>query len=370
MKKRSLPRQGATLVLVAIMLPVVLLLAAFAINLAYMELNRTEMYVAADSAARAGGRQFTLTGDINQAKVASRAAAARNHVGGRVLQFSDSDFVFGESSRNSLDQRYNFNSGGAHPNALQLTGRRTTGSADGAQPMLLPGVLGRSTFEPFRTSRSTQLEVDIALVLDRSGSMAYAATEPARYPPVPAAAPPGWFFCDPAPPQSRWLDAVNAVSVFLNEISQTPGSELVSLTTYSSSASIDRTLTSDYGSIQQGMDAYTQNFCSGLTNIGDGINQGRNTFTFGNARPYAAKVIIVMTDGLHNTGQSPISAAQSAVDQGIMIFTVTFALEADQASMQQVAQIGLGRHYHATNGVALAGIFQDIARQIPVLLTQ
>ena len=47
LRKSAALRKGATLVLMAVLLPVVLLLAAFAINLAYMELNRTEMYVAA-----------------------------------------------------------------------------------------------------------------------------------------------------------------------------------------------------------------------------------------------------------------------------------------------------------------------------------
>ena len=50
-------------ILIAIMLPVLIVLAAFVINLAQLELNRTEMYIAADAAARAGGRTLTRTQD-------------------------------------------------------------------------------------------------------------------------------------------------------------------------------------------------------------------------------------------------------------------------------------------------------------------
>ena len=266
-------RRGATIVLMALVLPVVVVLAAFAINLSYMEMNRTELYIAVDAAARAGGRDFALSGDEDSAKAAARDAASRNLVAGVPLQLADSDFVFGESQRSGVNSRYIFTPGGANPNAVQITGRRSTGSLDGPIPLLMPNLFGISAFEAELMSESTQIEVDVALVLDRSGSMAYADDEPAVYPPVPAAAPPGWFFCDPAPDPSRWRDAVQAVNVFLNELSNSPASELVALCTYNSTGTIDQPLTSNYGSIMTAMDVYTQSFCSGYTDIGGGINE-------------------------------------------------------------------------------------------------
>ena len=247
----------------ALLLPVVVILSAFAINLAYMELNRAELYAAADAAARAGGQDFALNGDVASSKAAARAIAAKNFVAGSPLQLADADFVFGESTRSALTSRYVFTPGGANPNAVRITGRR----------------------EVSLTSESIQIEVDVALVLDRSGSMAYADNEPAVYPPVPAAAPPGWFFCDAAPNPSRWRDAVQAVGVFLNELVNSPASELVSLSTYNTSTTIDQPLTSNYGQVMTAMDIYTQSFCSGFTDIGGGINAGVTSFASGSARP-------------------------------------------------------------------------------------
>jgi Flp pilus assembly protein TadG len=43
-------RRGAVLVLIAILLPVMLLLSAIAINYCYMDLCRTELYTAVDAA--------------------------------------------------------------------------------------------------------------------------------------------------------------------------------------------------------------------------------------------------------------------------------------------------------------------------------
>ena len=87
-------------------------------------------------------------------------------------------------------------------------------------------------------------------------------------------------------------------------------------------------------------------------------------------RSGAAKVLVVMTDGIHNTGLDPLISAQAAANSGIMIFTVTFSDEAELTRMQQVAAIGNGRHYHATNAAQLTAVFRDIAASLPTLLTK
>jgi hypothetical protein len=56
------PRRGAIVPLVCLLLPVLIVLAAFSINFAHMELVRTQAQVAADASVRAAGRTFTLTG--------------------------------------------------------------------------------------------------------------------------------------------------------------------------------------------------------------------------------------------------------------------------------------------------------------------
>jgi Ca-activated chloride channel family protein len=53
-----------------------------------------------------------------------------------------------------------------------------------------------------------------------------------------------------------------------------------------------------------------------------------------------------------------------------MIFTVTFSDEANQAAMQQVASIGLGKHFHAPNAASLIAVFGEIAKFLPTLITE
>ncbi len=54
-----------------------------------------------------------------------------------------------------------------------------------------------------------------------------------------------------------------------------------------------------------------------------------------------------MSDGIHNTGIEPLSAAQIAADQHITIYTISFSSEADEAVMSKIANTCRGLHYHA-----------------------
>lgn len=355
--------------LMVILLPVVLMLCAFAINMAYMELNRTEMYVAADAAARAGGREYATTRDAAAALARAKEFAFLNEIAGKKLTLDDTDLTFGRSTRIAAG-RYAFTAGGTNANAVQITARRTSTSADGAIPLLMPNILGATEFESQVSSVSSQIEVDIALVIDRSGSMAYAANEVAAFPPAPAAAPVGWNFCDQVPPNSRWLDVVAAVQVFLNEVDNSPADELVSISTYNQVATTDQPLTGTYGLVSGALNPYTNNFCAGGTNIGGGIREGLNSLSGGGARPNAWKVIIVLTDGIHNIGDDPVSEAVDAADAGAQIYTVTFSAEADQVEMETVADKGGGVHFHASNASDLTDVFEELAKRLPTLLTQ
>lgn len=356
------------MVLVALMLPVLFLLSAFAVNIAYTQLIRTELQIATDVAGRAAGRAYAITGDANDAFMAAQDVATRNTVGGQPFAVQPSDLEFGFAERTALSQRYSFDLG-AGSNAVRLT---STSFANGAGVQaFLPGLSPVGQIRALKSAISTQVELDIALVIDRSGSMAYSATEVAAYPPAPAAAPPGWDFGDPIPANARWLDAISAVQVFLNEMQQTPQGERVALATYNDQTNIDILPSTDYSTIIAALNQYSSAFQSGGTNIGGGIHQGLNAVGhLGTTRPWATKVIIVMTDGIHNIGTDPESAAWTAADQTVIVYTVTFSNEANQDLMRRVAEIGTGLHFHATSAVQLQDAFRDIARHLPTLLTR
>ncbi len=361
--------------LVAMLLPVMLILACFAVNLAYMELTRTELRIASDAATRASGFTLMTTADTAAARVAAREGARRNPVAGRATQLADSDIVFGVSRRSALSQRYAFTAGDNPPNAVTVNARRDASSLSGMVSMVMPTFGAVNKFAPVQAATSTQVEVDIALVLDKSGSMAYGDSEAsetmAAAGQAPASAPAGWKFCDRAPPGSRWIDLTKAVQAFLDTVNSSPQQEYVSLVTYSDGAQREAQLSGSYTPIPRALDVYTQRYCMGFTNIHDGIAEGVNSLTDPRySRPWAVKVIIVLTDGRRTAGADPIPAAQAAFDQGISVYAVTFAKEADQALMRSVASVGGGVHYHAATGDELLQLFRSVARRLPTLLTR
>ncbi|QDS97771.1 vWA domain-containing protein [Adhaeretor mobilis] len=370
----SSPR-GAIMPLIAIMLPILLILSSFAVNLAYMELTRTELRIASDAATRAAGYTLNATGDESDARFVAREASTRNLVAGEATVLKNGDIVFGTATRSGVGSRYNFTTGGSKSNAVQVLARRDSGSGTGAVKMLLPGFGAVTEFEPNQLAISSQVELDIALVLDRSGSMAYGDYEDSAYRASqylgPEVAPEGWWFGDAAPAQSRWRGLVSGVHVFLDMMDQSPQIEHLSLTTYATSATRESELGSDYASIASALDGYSNNLEAGGTNVGDGIYEAINALSAAaHNRPWAVKVIVLMSDGQHNLGTDPVYAAQDAADQGITVYTVTFSQEADQGRMQTVASEGSGLHFHAETDADLRDAFREIAKSLPTLLVQ
>jgi Ca-activated chloride channel homolog len=371
LKRKLACRRGAIAVMACVLLPVVMILAAFVINFAWIELSRTQTFIAADAATRAAGRTFAFTGDLSQAKLKANEIAKLNLVAGTQINIDDADFTLGQSIRSDSTGRYVFTPGGSNPNALKVGIRKLSDSSNGAIPMLFPNFLETSKFEFHKTSVSTRVEVDIAFVVDRSGSMIYAVNEVATG--LPPKAKPNWKALDPVPENSRWLDLVNAANAFIGEMDKSVLSEYVSLTSYGTDATLESPLVNNYDQIRKGFEKHTKKFPPGKTDIGSGLQHGLNSLGGTNARHHASKVVVLMTDGKLNApagAPDPVAVATKAAGQGVVIFTITFADEADQSLMKKVAAAGSGKHFHASSANALKEVLESIVRMLPTVLTE
>jgi Ca-activated chloride channel homolog len=157
-------RHGVSLALIALLLPVVILLCAFSVNVAQMQLARTELQAATDASARAAGRVFAESRDVNQALTIANQLGELNVVSGDPIMFELSDIDLGISTRADLSSPYNFSSSSSLQNALRLSGRRTSGSPSGPVDYLFP-LFTSSGFEASFNAVSTQVELDIAIVI-------------------------------------------------------------------------------------------------------------------------------------------------------------------------------------------------------------
>ena len=361
------------LALIAFCLPLCVIMAAFAVDVAWMQLVRAELRTATDAAARAGAKELSLAQDIKVARNRAKSLAQRNQVAGEPLLLADSDIEFGVSTQASETVRFKFASGGKIPNAVRVTGRRTQGSLSGTVDLLFAGVLGVNDFAPQDVATSTILDRDICLVVDRSGSMMWTLTSSNN--------PPGTGDCDPPhPTQSRWGALNIAVSTFIDELDKTPQDERLALCSYSSNtkecgrnykiSSINSNLVPDYSKIRGEMNTLSSAPVKGRTAISAGMDEGIKVLTGKKTRPFAVKTMIVMTDGIHNLGPEPILSAKNAAGKGLVIHTITFSNDADIKRMKAVAEATGGRHFHAPDAAELVKIFKEIASTLPVLLTE
>jgi len=373
-KLRRNRRRGAMMVLIAVCLPLCIIMAAFAVDVAWMQLVRTELRTATDSAARAGAKELSLAQNENAARQRAKQAASRNQVAGAPLQLANNDIVIGSSTQASPTSKFIFVKDSAKPNAVRVFGRRTNTSLSGPVDMLFAGALGVDEFEPEHVATSTQLDRDICLVVDRSGSMMWKLTGGSSLPK-------GSSECGkPHPTLSRWGALATALEVFLQELDTTRQTENVALVSYSSNttecgntykiSTIDTDLSPNYSPVRTKMTEMSNKPVKGNTAISAGIDNGIKVLTGSKARPFAVKTMVLMTDGIHNTGAEPILSAQNAAKKDIVIHTVTFSADADVKRMKAVAAATGGLHFHADDEDQLVSVFKKIAATLPVMLTE
>jgi hypothetical protein len=125
---------------------------------------------------------------------------------------------------------------------------------------------------------------------------------------------------------------------------------------------------------------------SGYTNIAQGMQMALETLSTGTGhygRPSAAKVMVLLTDGVANRYPSGpcddnsslwpsggaaqdcvIYFSQEARNKGVVIYSIGLGLDADHQLLEAAAQNAGGVYYFAPSGDQLDAIFQEIADQI------
>lgn len=413
LRRQAGKRRGSVMVLMAFLLPVLAMLAAFCINTAQMQLTRTELIIATDASAKAAGRAFSELQTVEAAKSAGRVTAALNTVDGDPLQVRETDSAneieFGLSTQpDGYTGRYYFQkiptsqvaSGEIVASAIRVNGLRNTNGLSGRVPLIIPGILSKDTFSTTQASVAMQVDRDISMVLDRSGSMDdvdfdwpngmspwYRSTKNAGVSAGLLRRRRGNYYYANGnnsttyqqwawehhyglgePPRPAWEYLVMAVEAFIDVLDATAQEEQISVASYASSGRLDTWLEKDHSQVEAVVNAMNT---GGSTAIGQGMQEGIQALLDAAARPYAAKTMVVMTDGMHNTGIDPVTVAQGFMQNyNLTIHTVTFGPNADHQRMQAVASIGGGRHYHADTGEELIEIFEEIANNLPTILTQ
>ena len=199
--------------------------------------------------------------------------------------------------------------------------------------------------------------VDIVLLVDTSTSMN--ATDLAT----------------PASPRLSRLDA--AKSVIRTFVDDRPD-DRIGIVAFSAMPFTLAPLTTDHSWLQLQIDRlHTGMLPEDATAIGDAIASAVNRLRPSKAK---SKVVILLTDGIHNAGRlMPLDAAQAAAALGIKVYTVGAAsdkpqavstffgqrvvvpgAEIDEATLQKVADATGARYFRATDADSLASIYKEI----------
>ena len=167
----------------AFLLPVLMIISAFTINIAFLQLTKTELMVATDAAARAGGRGISSFQDIDLAMQAAQNTAQLNLVNGQPLQINSNENAeeinFGDAEPDENSERFVFEeverssiySGAEQAAAIQITGKMGGGMALTSPVQAFFPTFGmQDQFNMQSRAVAMQVDRDIALILDRSAA--------------------------------------------------------------------------------------------------------------------------------------------------------------------------------------------------------
>ncbi len=207
--------------------------------------------------------------------------------------------------------------------------------------------------QSFSTGENVYTEgIDVAMLLDISGSMLAEDFKPNR------------------------LEAAKEV---IDNFVKGRTSDKIGLVVFASESFTQCPLTIDYSVLRNLLSEIRSGMITDGTAIGTAIANGVNRLKDSDAK---SKVIILLTDGVNNSGEiDPITAAQIAKTFGIRIYTVGVGtlgeapypfntpfgkryqmvpVEIDEDVLLQVAVITGGQYFRATDNNKLAQIYEEI----------
>lgn len=207
--------------------------------------------------------------------------------------------------------------------------------------------------QSFSTGEDVYTEgIDIAMLLDISGSMLAEDLKP-----------------------NRLEAAKNVIDEFVGGRT----SDKIGLVVFARESFTQCPLTIDYSVLRNLLKDIESGMIADGTAIGTAIANGVNRLKDSDAK---SKVIILLTDGVNNSGEvDPITAAQIAETFGIRIYTVgvgtkgeapypfqtpfgkryqNVPVEIDEETLTQVANITDGQYFRATSNRKLYDIYNDI----------
>lgn len=318
-------------ILAAALLLVVIAMAALVADAGIVLLGRSDVSMAVDFAAIAGAQELPDQG-------AARAEA---------LQFTRLNL--NRALYPAAPPRISFPT----PNTIRV-------EADMDLPSTFLRALGVNSLDVGATAEATRFDPDVALVIDRSGSMCEDSH------PSSSGCP------DDGTPWEPFTTIQRTANDFVDEI---PGDPTWAVVSYATSARVDLAPTTNRALVHGAIDSLVPD---GYTDIAGAMRLAIDQILLTLGR--APKLIILLTDGRPNyvdgvrvsdaaAGDAVMDAAEYAFSRGILLYAINYGNNADNNLMEGAAEATEGEFYHAPDGTSLEGVYDDIANRRLVRLT-
>jgi len=193
---------------------------------------------------------------------------------------------------------------------------------------------------PYIIIKGITTPIDVMLIIDRSSSMSDESC----------------MWCT-----GGIGDAKEASKIFVDELLNKDRAGLVS---FGNSATLDQDLTHDKDVVKEKIDEIEAHaWPIQGTAIGEGIYTATEELSE-NGREDAIWLQIILSDGKSNRGRNPISAAEEAAENRIIIYTIGLGESADEDTLEEIANITGGKYYFSPTSEDLVAIYMNIAREI------
>jgi Ca-activated chloride channel homolog len=346
-------RRGTSMLLFAILLPVLIAMLAFAIEVGRMYLVRSQLQTAVDAGALAASLQLRdKQTDVPAAVSAAQKFVQLNRVGAFATVPTDA-ITIQPGNWDSVARA--FVPGGTSPDAVQVSGTLNK------EPFFFARTLGISKFSVPRSAVAIKGDapMDIVMTLDLSGSMSIQGRIQALQKTAPIFVNVMETFGDDdrigvmgyGALKSRYYPA--ALGHTGVSYTNTPTSMYPSNDEWCGVLEAGLTFDFDYlrGSVLN-KSTLIANKYNGWTPIGAALRDSAH-YLNANARPDIEKVIVLMSDGHANkpTGNAPgyaLIMASYAAALDIKVYTISMGEAADEDLMQQIADTAKGKHFIAS----------------------
>ena len=350
--RRCEPRQGATLVLIALLMVVLVGMVAFAVEVGRMYLVRSQLQTAVDAGSLAAALQLRDDNtDVDAAVAAANTFVQYNRVGW--MATVPDDAIAAEAGTWDPDTRQ-FTAGGEKPDAVRVFATQED------EPLMFASVLGQSKFStPAQAIAVAGGEpMDIIMTLDLSKSM----EKNGRIEALQNAAP---VFVD-AIEEVGDDDRIGIFGYGAEVGKYDPEAEGDSGTLYTLTPQdlfpdnddwvgvLEAVLTDDFDYLRAGplsLSSLTADKYNGWTPIGAAIRDSAH-YLDNNARADVKKIIVLMSDGqanrpVSNANDYALSMATYADGLDITIYTISLGDAADDDLMQEIADLTGGSFFKA-----------------------